>query len=77
LQQSWQAQHKVTIIFSKIRFINSLLLFNAKPIHPQQLPAPIDIIILGAGMTGLTDGLGLSQARNPVTILKVRDRVGG
>ncbi|PLW33311.1 hypothetical protein PCANC_05100 [Puccinia coronata f. sp. avenae] len=50
---------------------------NAEPSHPHQSPAPIDVIILGAGMAGLTAGLGLARAGHPVTILEARDRVGG
>ncbi|MBW0480170.1 hypothetical protein O181_019885 [Austropuccinia psidii MF-1] len=39
--------------------------------------APIDVLIIGAGMAGLAAGLQLVRAGHPVTIVEARDRVGG
>ena len=35
------------------------------------------VVVVGAGMAGLTAGLRLTQAGHDVTVLEARDRVGG
>ena len=35
------------------------------------------IVVVGAGMAGLTAAFRLTQARHDVTVLEARDRVGG
>jgi len=38
---------------------------------------PLDVIILGAGVAGLSAAIDLSQAGTKVSIIEARNRVGG
>ena len=39
--------------------------------------SPIDVLVIGAGISGLTASLELVRAGHPVTIVEARNRVGG
>jgi len=41
------------------------------------MPANLDLIIVGAGVAGLSAAIDLSQAGMKVSILEARNRVGG
>ena len=43
----------------------------------QGIRSPIEIVIIGAGLSGLVAGFELKRAGHDVTILEARDRVGG
>src|SRR5579875_2426939 len=40
-------------------------------------PAEADVVVVGAGLAGLTSALDLQQAGRSVIVLEARDRVGG
>ena len=57
---------------SKLEFLE--LLKNGLPAESDQ---PKHIVIVGAGMAGLTAGLMLKQPGHRVTLLEAQNRIGG
>jgi monoamine oxidase len=55
----------------------SLALFQPSPVLSAAIPEKVDVVVIGAGLSGLTAARDLLAANKSVVVLEGRNRVGG